>query len=106
MVFSIRTAPYLVANMSFGAVIISIWEHREPGSADRSAVFIYTDVVMDRFGMTSFAVEVDQGVYLPILEMPVSREISMAESRHIFFIGRPGICFSGSWKATRKDTES
>ena len=94
MVFSIRTAPHLATNMSFGAVIISVWEHREPGSADRSAVFIYTDVVMDRFGMTAFAVEGDQGTYLPIFEKPVSGKIVHGriqayilyrKTRHMFF---------------------
>lgn len=94
MVFSIRTAPHLATNMSFGAVIISVWEHREPGSADRSTVFIYTDVVMDRFGMTAFAVEVDQGTYLPIFEKPVSGKIVHGriqayilyrKTRHMFF---------------------
>ena len=94
MVFSIRTAPHLASNMSFGTVIISVWKHREPGSADRSAVFIYTDVVMDRFGMTAFAVEVDQGAYLPILEKPVSGKIVHGriqghilyrKTRHMFF---------------------
>ena len=94
MVFSIRTAPHLATNMSFGAIIISVWEHREPGSADRSTVFIYTDVVMDRFGMTAFAVEVDQGTYLPIFEKPVSGKIVHGriqayilyrKTRHMFF---------------------
>lgn len=75
MVFSIRTAPHLASNVPFGAVIISVWDHKEPSSADRSAVFINADVVMDRFGMSAFAVEVDQGTYIPNFEETVSGKI-------------------------------
>ncbi len=33
-------------------------------------------------------------------------ELSIAESRHMFSMERASICFSSSWKATRKLTES
>lgn len=59
MVFSIKTAPHLASNVPFGAVIILIRDHRKPGSADRSAVFINADIIMDCFGMSIFAVKVD-----------------------------------------------
>lgn len=89
--------------MPFGTVIISIWGHRNSGSADRSVVFINAYVVMDFLGMAAFAVKVDQCTYIPDLEKLV--RLSIAELRHIFFKERPGIFFPGSWKATRKETE-
>ena len=94
MVFSIRAAPHLASDVPFGAVIVSVWDHRKPGSADRSTVFINADVVMDCFGMSAFAVEVNQGAYVPIFEKPVSRKVVHSrieahklygKSRHMFF---------------------
>lgn len=75
VVFSIRTAPHLASNVPFGAVLISVWGHRNSARADRSAVFINTDVIMDCFGMAVFAVKVNQGTYITELEKPVSGKV-------------------------------
>ena len=71
MVFSIRTAPHLATNMPFGAVIVSVWDHRNSGSADRSAVFINADVIMDCFGMSAFAVEVNSDIFAGIYDSAI-----------------------------------
>lgn len=94
VVFSIRTAPHLVSNVPFGTKIISVRDHRKPGSTDRSAIFINTDVIMDRFGMPIFRVEINQGTYIPFFEELVSGEVVHSgikahilyrKGRHMFF---------------------
>lgn len=117
VVFTIRTAPHLASNVSFGAVIISVWGHRNSCRADRSAVFINTDVIMDGLGMAVFAIKVNQGTYIPKLEKPVSGKIVHSRIKahilygktgHIFFQlmesskERDGIMASGAGKAEQE----
>ena len=93
MVFSIRAAPHLASDVPFGAVIVSVWDHRKPGSADRSAVFINADVIMDCFGMSAFAVEVNQGAYIPGLEKPVSGQVVHSGIEAHILYGKTGHMF-------------
>lgn len=93
VVFSIRTAPHLASNVSFGAVIISVWGHRNSCRADRSAIFINTDVIMNGFGMAVFAVKVNQGTYIPKLEKPVSGKIVHSRIKAHILYGKTGHMF-------------
>lgn len=117
MIFSIRAAPHLASNVPFGTVIISVRDHRKSSSADRSAVLINADVVMDCFGMSAFAVEINQGAYIPGLEKPVSGKvvhsrieahILYGKTRHMFFQlmesdkKRDGIMAFGACKAEQQ----
>ena len=117
MIFSIRAAPHLASNVPFGIVIISVRDHRKSGSADRSAVLINADVVMDCFGMSAFAVEINQGAYIPGLEKPVrgkvvhsriEAHILYGKTRHMFFQlmesdkKRDGIMAFGACKAEQQ----
>ena len=83
MVFSIRAAPHLASDVPFGAVIVSVWDHRKPGSADRSAVFINADVVMDCFGMSAFAVE--KPVSGQVVHSGIEAHILYGKTGHMFF---------------------
>lgn len=72
---------------------------------------------MDRFGMSAFAVEVDEGTYIPIFEEPVSGKIVHSrikahilyrKTRHMFFQfmernkKRDGIMSFGAGKAEQQ----